>query len=524
LRYRGRMRRAGTGHIERLPSGSYRVHVYAGTDPLTGRPLRFKETVKTEEQAQIALGRLLEQAAAGRRPDSGVTVAGVLARYLAVAELDLSTRETYEGYIRRTIMPALGSMELRKIRGPMLDTFYARLRRCGDLACTGRPFTEHSSFPVLVIQHGDRRPAWHQVADTIREAIHSGRLAPGAQLPSVRALAAQHVLPVATLQRALAALATEGVISVRQGRRAVVTGEAGQAPPQRPRADASHNCARAGCRQHQCRPMSAMTIRQIHSILSGAFTAAVRWEWIDRNPAGSAKLPKTRHRSPTSPTPAAVASVIAAARDLHLELLALYMWLAAVTGARRGELCGLQWADIDLDGGLVHIAFSYLVRSGQKMRKDTKTHQDRHLAIDAITVTVLAERKRLTQALLASVDVKLTPTTAYVFSSDPLGLIPWNPDWVTHKVAEVAEHAGVSLNIKALRHYTASQLLAGGIDLRNTAARLGHGGGGATTLRHYADPVSEVDRRAAAYLAQLTTPASDGETDAQAELSAKGRL
>jgi integrase len=52
---------------------------------------------------------------------------------------------------------------------------------------------------------------------------------------------------------------------------------------------------------------------------------------------------------------------------------------------------------------------------------------------------------------------------------------------------------------------TASQLLAGGIDLRNTAARLGHGGGGATTLRHYADPVSEVDRCAAAYLAQLTT-------------------
>jgi hypothetical protein len=40
--------------------------------------------------------------------------------------------------------------------------------------------------------------------------------------------------------------------------------------------------------------------------------------------------------------------------------------------------------------------------------------------------------------------------------------------------------------------------------LRNTAARLGHSGGGATTLRHYADPVPEVDRRAAAYLAQLT--------------------
>jgi integrase len=172
-------------------------------------------------------------------------------------------------------------------------------------------------------------------------------------------------------------------------------------------------------------------------------------------------------------------------------------------GAWRGELCGLQWADIDLDTSLVHIAFSYLVLDGQKIRKDTKTHQDRYLAIDAITAAVLAERKQQVQALLGTTYVKLPPT-AYVFASDPLGLTPWNPDWVTHKVAEVAEGAGVSLNIKALRHYTASQLLAGGIDLRNTAARLSHGSGGATTLRHYADPVSEVDRRAAAYLAQLT--------------------
>lgn len=242
--------------------------------------------------------------------------------------------------------------------------------------------------------------------------------------------------------------------------------------------------------------MSAMTIRQIHAILSGAFAAAVRWEWIDRNPAGSAKLPKAPHRSPISPTPATVAAVIAAARDQEQDLLALYLWLAAVTGARRGELCGLQWEDVDLDAGLVHIAFSYLVRAGHKMRKDTKTHQERALAIDAVTVAVLAERKQHVQALLADAGVMLAPT-AYVFTSDPAGHTPRNQDWLSHKVAEVAEVAGISLSIKSLRHYTASQLLAGGIDLRNTAARLGHGGGGATTLRHYADPVSEVDPRPA---------------------------
>jgi integrase len=81
---------------------------------------------------------------------------------------------------------------------------------------------------------------------------------------------------------------------------------------------------------------------------------------------------------------------------------------------------------------------------------------------------------------------------------------PWNPDWATHKVAEAAAAAGIKLHIKSGRRYTASQLLAGGFDLRNTAARLGHSGGGATTLRHYADPVPEVDQRAAAYLAPLT--------------------
>jgi hypothetical protein len=101
LGYRSGMTGAGTGDIERLPSGSYRVHVYAGTDPMTGRAIRHRQTVKTQQQARIVLGRLLEQAANGRRPDSRVTVADVLARYLAVAELEPSTRETYGGYIRR---------------------------------------------------------------------------------------------------------------------------------------------------------------------------------------------------------------------------------------------------------------------------------------------------------------------------------------------------------------------------------------------------------------------------------------
>jgi integrase len=57
-----------------------------------------------------------------------------------------------------------------------------------------------------------------------------------------------------------------------------------------------------------------------------------------------------------------------------------------VTGVRRGELCGLQLRDVDLDRGLVHVAFNYVVRAGQRIRKDTKTHQDRWLAIDPVNL------------------------------------------------------------------------------------------------------------------------------------------
>jgi hypothetical protein len=134
------------------------------------------------------------------------------------------------------------------------------------------------------------------------------------------------------------------------------------------------------------------------------------------------------------------------------------------------------------------------VRGGQRVRKDTKTHQDRWLAIDPDTCALIAAYLDEIRAAPAAVEVELRDD-AYLFSNDPAHARPWNPDWVTHQIAAAADAAGVEFDIKGGRHYTASQLLAGGFDLRSTAARLGHSGGRATTLRHYADPVPEVDRR-----------------------------
>jgi len=61
---------------------------------------------------------------------------------------------------------------------------------------------------------------------------------------------------------------------------------------------------------------------------------------------------------------------------------------------------------------------------------------------------------------------------------------------------------GIDTTLHKLRHYNATELIAAGVDLRTIAGRLGHGGGGTTTLRVYAAWVAEADQRAASALAE----------------------
>jgi DNA-binding transcriptional MocR family regulator len=138
--------------------------------------------------------------------------------------------------------------------------------------------------------------------------IASGMLAAGDPLPSVREMSALQDVPVAALQHALAVLAGEELVVVRQGRTAIVAGEAvvDRRPALTPRGR-DHDCKRAGCQPHVCKPMTAKTIRNIHSILSGAFATAKRWEWIAWNPAESAKPPAVTRRPVPATAPEDVA-------------------------------------------------------------------------------------------------------------------------------------------------------------------------------------------------------------------------
>lgn len=79
-------------------------------------------------------------------------------------------------------------------------------------------------------------------------------------------------------------------------------------------------------------------------------------------------------------------------------------------------------------------------------------------------------------------------------------LAPCGPHAVSSRYRDMAARLGIRTHIHALRHYSATELLTAGVDLRTVAGRLGHGGGGSTTLKVYAAWVASSDRKAAELL------------------------
>jgi hypothetical protein len=71
---------------------------------------------------------------------------------------------------------------------------------------------------------------------------------------------------------------------------------------------------------------------------------------------------------------------------------------------------------------------------------------------------------------------------------------------VTHRFSRLARRLGLRTRLHDLRHYAATQLIAGGVDLRTVSGRIGHAGGGATTLKVYTHFLAATDRQAAEVL------------------------
>lgn len=204
------------------------------------------------------------------------------------------------------------------------------------------------------------------------------------------------------------------------------------------------------------------SIQLYKGILSAIFKACMGEELADRNPTAVVRVPKAARRR-------RVMNVSDARRLLagvEGTSLACPVYLAVVLGMRRGEICGLRWANVDIPARRISITEQRIVRHGQKIGKGVES---------APLKTEGSERSfKLPSALFDPVLRLGNLDSAYVCTER--GAKPWNPEHLTWEWASVRTGLGFAgWHFHDLRHGAAAVLASiPGISLLTIAAILGH--------------------------------------------------
>jgi hypothetical protein len=105
------------GQIETLPSGSLRVSLYAGTNPVTKDRMCLRETVPAGPTAKAEAARILagfiHEVYERRHPRTDATVRQLIERHLADAKLGINTRINYRSQADKHIIPCIGQRKVR---------------------------------------------------------------------------------------------------------------------------------------------------------------------------------------------------------------------------------------------------------------------------------------------------------------------------------------------------------------------------------------------------------------------------
>ena len=239
--------------------------------------------------------------------------------------------------------------------------------------------------------------------------------------------------------------------------------------------------------------LSANTRRQARSVLRRALSDAVRYDVIGRNVAEFVKAPpKTSTKSKEVFTIEETRRLIDAARGEGTELAIL---IALTLGARRGEILGLKWADIDLDEGTVDIQRTLKRRNHHGLVLDEpKTASGRRKLplTQALTASIRSHRLRQNKARLKAGEA--WQEDDFVFTSK-IGT-PIEPRNFGRAWKSLCERAGVpAYNFHTTRHTAATTMLNAGVPLESITKVLGHSSV-ATTADLYAKPSADTIRAA----------------------------
>jgi integrase len=291
----------------------------------------------------------------------------------------------------------------------------------------------------------------------------------------------------------------------------------------------------SGRRDGQPGGLASQHILAVHRCLHRALAQAVTWRLLAHNVATGATPPPRPHRKVVALAPEQVALLLDAADRAPSPWLGSWTMLAAATGARNGELCGLEWADLDLDAGTVRFHQALTIIDPAVLPDDVDSSGRRKelavgpvksaassamLTLPPFAVQALRQHRRQQACLRLACGQPQTVPLRRVEPGRPaqpvqLDLVfrtergtPVNPNHASRAFARLAASVGLDAHPHMLRHALASVMAAEKEPASIIAAQLRHADGGALAQRVYIHQLPQTASRVAGLIEGVFGPAA----------------
>lgn len=218
--------------------------------------------------------------------------------------------------------------------------------------------------------------------------------------------------------------------------------------------------------------LSENTVLHYYTLINGILNKAVEWDILEKNPNSKVPRPKVQKHEPNFYDAEQVQELIKCLENEPLKTQAI-IFLALDTGARRGELTGLDWQDVDLIKGTVHITKSTQRVNGElieKMPKNNSSIRQLPIAIKTIEVLKAYKKEQLEKELLIG---NKWEKTNKVFTTEFGGYM--HPDTPSKLFSKFLKKYNLpKITFHELRHTSVSLLINVGIQTQVISKRVGH--------------------------------------------------